>query len=134
MHFTNERLATRQCIPLWNWRTPTQFPETVFASHIHCALNASPSPTWQQTSTVRKPKQLRIGIIDAYVLTPMTYREALRHKSWLNLIPVTLPLLNVMGRLRNALKNQIPEGYQDETGFHFGVKHAEEQPSWPSFW
>lgn len=31
----------------------------------------------------------------------------------------------IVALVRNFIKNQIPEGYQDENGFHFGVKHAD---------
>jgi len=29
---------------------------------------------------------------------------------------------------------QVPVGYQDETGFHFGAKAAEKEAAWPPFW
>jgi hypothetical protein len=31
----------------------------------------------------------------------------------------------LVAMVRNFIKNQIPEGYQDQNGFHFGIKHAE---------
>lgn len=30
----------------------------------------------------------------------------------------------LMAKLRNLVKLEIPVGYQDETGFHYGVKSA----------
>jgi hypothetical protein len=30
----------------------------------------------------------------------------------------------IVALVRNVIKNQIPEGYQDENGFHLGVKHS----------
>jgi len=55
----------------------------------------------------------------------MTIREAVRHKAWLNLAPRMATGTGIIGRLRDALKNVVPVGYQDESGFHFGVKSAE---------
>lgn len=31
----------------------------------------------------------------------------------------------ILGLLRNFVKNHIPEGYQDQNGFHFGLKQPE---------
>jgi hypothetical protein len=31
----------------------------------------------------------------------------------------------IVAMVRNFIKNQVPEGYQDQKGFHFGVKQAE---------
>jgi hypothetical protein len=40
----------------------------------------------------------------------------------------------VVTRLRIAVKLDIPVGYQDETGFHLGVKPAEYEIKWPPVW
>jgi len=37
-------------------------------------------------------------------------------------------------RLKNATKFEIPVGYQDETGFHTGVKADEKEIQWPTTW
>jgi hypothetical protein len=40
----------------------------------------------------------------------------------------------IIARLRNAISIEIPIGYQDETGFHMGVKPVEKEIKWPSVW
>jgi hypothetical protein len=40
----------------------------------------------------------------------------------------------VVAKLRNAVRIDIPIGYQDETGFHMGVKPAQNKAQWPSVW
>jgi len=40
----------------------------------------------------------------------------------------------IIAKLRNAMKFEIPVGYQDETGFHYGVKPAEKEIKWPPVW
>jgi hypothetical protein len=48
------------------------------------------------------------------------------HKSWLQFVVVNLLLVGILARLRAAIENRIPLGYQDETGFHFGVQEPHE--------
>jgi hypothetical protein len=38
----------------------------------------------------------------------------------------------IIAKLRNAVRFDIPIGYQDEAGFHFGVKPVEKEIKWPS--
>jgi len=45
-----------------------------------------------------------------------------------------LMLHGVVAKLRNAVRIEIPIAYQDEAGFHYGVKPAEKEAKWPSFW
>jgi hypothetical protein len=40
----------------------------------------------------------------------------------------------VVAKLRNAVRIDIPIGYQDETGFHMGVKPAQNKVQWPPVW
>jgi hypothetical protein len=40
-------------------------------------------------------------------------------------------LNGIIAKLRKAIRIEIPIGYQDETGFHMGVKPAEKQVMWP---
>jgi hypothetical protein len=40
----------------------------------------------------------------------------------------------IIAKVRNAVKFEIPIGYQDETGFHTGVKPAEKGIKWPPVW
>lgn len=37
-------------------------------------------------------------------------------------------------KLREAVRMEVPTGYQDETGFHNGVKPAENEIQWPPYW
>ena len=48
------------------------------------------------------------------------------HRSWLSFVAVNLLLVGILVRLRAAIENRIPLGYQDETGFHFGVQESRE--------
>jgi len=51
-------------------------------------------------------------------------------------LPETAPsdsmLRGFAAKVRNAL--MIPVGYQDETGFHRGVKPPEAEVKWPPVW
>ncbi|EEF62358.1 DUF4102 domain-containing protein [Pedosphaera parvula] len=44
-----------------------------------------------------------------------------------------LPLAIILRKLRSALEAKVPVGYQDESGFHVGVK-SNGAKSWPSLW
>jgi len=46
--------------------------------------------------------------------------------------PLSSPFRGIIAKVRNALT--IPVGYQDETGFHRGVKPAEKEINWPPVW
>jgi hypothetical protein len=37
----------------------------------------------------------------------------------------------IVAKLRKAIRIEIPVGYQDETGFHIGIKSAEKEVKWP---
>jgi hypothetical protein len=43
-------------------------------------------------------------------------------------------LHEIIAKLRKAAKIEIATGYQDETGFHPGVKPAEKEIKWPPDW
>jgi hypothetical protein len=45
-----------------------------------------------------------------------------------------LHLHEIVAKLRKAIRIEIPTGYQDETGFHMGVKPAEKEIKWPPIW
>lgn len=40
----------------------------------------------------------------------------------------------ILARMRNVVRIDIPVAYQDETGFHYGVKPAEKEMKWPPVW
>jgi hypothetical protein len=52
-----------------------------------------------------------------------------------SLLPAMLLILAaaVAAKVRAMIAAQVPEGYQDEAGFHTGVKPARD-PGWPSLW
>ncbi|MGA9780478.1 MAG: hypothetical protein WBS33_19655 [Verrucomicrobiia bacterium] len=37
-------------------------------------------------------------------------------------------------KLRKAVRIEVRTGYQDETGFHSGIKPAENEIQWPPVW
>jgi hypothetical protein len=45
-------------------------------------------------------------------------------KPWPNTGSFGLYLHEFIAKLRNAIRIEIPTGYQDETGFHLGVQPA----------
>jgi len=55
----------------------------------------------------------------------MIHGQAATQKTWFQITTLTAPVLAIIIKLRNLVKWQIPAGYQDETGFHFGVQPAE---------
>jgi hypothetical protein len=61
------------------------------------------------------------------------YREAIKYRRWLHSAPKTVSLAGLIARFRDSLKSQIPVGYQDESGFHFGVKTAKNESNGLSF-
>ncbi len=65
----------------------------------------------------------------------MTYKHTVTlGKTWANTGSIGLVPSGIITKLLNAVKMQIPTGYQDETGFHTGVKCAEKSDKWPSTW
>ena len=63
------------------------------------------------------------------------------HKSAVTMhepLPSTVPFgamfHGIVAKMRNAIRIDIPVGYQDETGFHMGVKPAEREINWPPVW
>lgn len=56
------------------------------------------------------------------------------HKPWPQTGSFGGQLHDIVAKLRNAIKFEVPTGYQDETGFHLGVKPAEKQVQWPPVW
>ena len=63
----------------------------------------------------------------------MTYKQAiLTDKPWSNTGNAGFSPAGIFANLRNILKLNVPVGYQDETGFHYGVKTADKEAKWPS--
>jgi len=51
-----------------------------------------------------------------------------------NSVPFGSLFRGIAAKVRRAVRIEIPIGYQDETGFHMGVKPAEKESKWPSVW
>lgn len=71
-------------------------------------------------------KRDRFGIFHA--------QKKAMNKVWLGIAAMSLILCGIVARLRAAVNIQVPLGYQDETGFHKGVKRGGREASWPPFW
>jgi hypothetical protein len=56
------------------------------------------------------------------------------NKTWFNHGIAGFSPTGLFMRLKNAIKLDIPVGYQDETGFHTGVKADEKERKWPATW
>ena len=63
----------------------------------------------------------------------MTYKHTMTiNKPWFHASIAGLSPAGIIARLKNAVKLEIPTGYQDETGFHLGVKADEKDANWPA--
>jgi hypothetical protein len=59
--------------------------------------------------------------------------DSMMHK--VSILPAMMLLLvaAIAAKVRSMIDAQVPMGYQDETGFHAGVKAANDS-TWPSSW
>jgi len=65
----------------------------------------------------------------------MAYKQTVAiNKHWVHGSTSGFTLNNLITKLRNVVNNEIPVGYQDETGFHTGVKSATKEIKWPTTW
>jgi hypothetical protein len=64
----------------------------------------------------------------------MAYKQTSMGHKTLVYSGVGFPLQGLLAKLLNAVKISIPVGYQDENGFHYGVKQVGKQTEWPSNW
>lgn len=65
----------------------------------------------------------------------MAYKQTTTiNKAWFHAGIAGLSPVGIIARIKNAVKLEIPIGYQDETGFHTGVKAAEQDCKWPTTW
>jgi hypothetical protein len=62
----------------------------------------------------------------------MTIKSLNIGKGWLHYTGIGISFNGIMSKLRSAVEAHIPVGYQDETGFHRGVKPAGKDVSFPS--
>jgi len=44
------------------------------------------------------------------------------YKTWLHAFALNLLFITIGAKLRKFYESHVPLGYQDETGFHYGVK------------
>ena len=54
------------------------------------------------------------------------------HKTWLHAFTLNLLLIAIAAKISTLLARHVALGYQDESGFHFGVKKT--QDNWPATW
>ena len=65
----------------------------------------------------------------------MTYKNTIAiNKTWAAAGVSGFSPAGLIARLKNAVKFEIPIGYQDETGFHTGTKAEEKEIKWPTTW
>lgn len=64
----------------------------------------------------------------------MMYKQAAMSHKTLVYSGVGFPLEGLLTKMKNALKSSIPDGYQDENGFHYGVKRPDAEAKWPTTW
>jgi hypothetical protein len=55
-------------------------------------------------------------------------------KAWIPSVGSGFSLASLFARLKSAVKFEVPTGYQDETGFHLGVKAPQPEIKWPATW
>jgi hypothetical protein len=64
----------------------------------------------------------------------MHKQTATVHKPMPEIASFGLMFHGAVAKLRNAVRIDIPVGYQDEMGFHMGVKPAKKGVQWPPVW
>jgi hypothetical protein len=64
----------------------------------------------------------------------MAYKQTIMGHKTLAYSGVGFPIQGLMAKLMNVVKMSVPVGYQDENGFHTGVKRAENEAKWPATW
>ena len=47
--------------------------------------------------------------------------------------PLVLRLAGFMAKVRAKVRFEIPVGFQDEKGFHYGVNRGKDEAKWPPF-
>jgi hypothetical protein len=58
----------------------------------------------------------------------MTYKQSiLTHKHWSQTGSFGFSPAGILARIKNAVKLNVPVGYQDESGFHYGVKSVNKE-------
>lgn len=56
------------------------------------------------------------------------------HKAWDDQHASGFSMASLVTRFKKMVKFEIPIGYQDETGFHYGAEPKTEAIKWPQEW
>jgi hypothetical protein len=65
----------------------------------------------------------------------MIHKQTIKvHKPWLHMDSFGLHLHEMAAKLKRSIRFEVPTGYQDETGFHMGVKPQGQGIKWPPVW
>ena len=65
----------------------------------------------------------------------MTYKHTMTMDNALTHVETAgIPFAGLFAKLKNAVTVRIPVGYQDESGFHAGVKTVGDDIQWPATW
>ena len=64
----------------------------------------------------------------------ITKHHIVTHKPWSQTGSIGFSAAGLIAKLRNIVNIEIPVGYQDESGFHYGSKSAVKDVKYPSFW
>jgi hypothetical protein len=65
----------------------------------------------------------------------MTYKQTLPlDRAWTHAEIAGIPFAGLFAKLKSAVNIEIPLGYQDEMGFHSGVKPDGAEVEWPAKW
>jgi hypothetical protein len=81
---------------------------------------------------LRAVRRNRVAMILASLLLNrlvMNKIVAQMQKAWPTVKPLGLHLQEIFAKLSNAVK--LPNGYQDEAGFHYGAEPDEIEVKWP---
>ena len=82
--------------------------------------------------SIRKTRPVWHG--PCYKGSIMHKNTATLHGSLPNMASFGSMFHGIVTKARDAVRIHIPIGYQDETGFHMGVKPAESEIKWPQVW
>jgi hypothetical protein len=65
----------------------------------------------------------------------MTFKHTvIANKPWLQTESIGFSPAGIIAKLKNIVNQYAPVCYQDENGFHTGVKSAEKEIKWPMVW
>ena len=65
----------------------------------------------------------------------MTSKDAINlHKAWDSQPAAGFTVASLIARFKKIVSFEIPIGYQDENGFHYGAEPKQEEFAWPEKW